>query len=228
MAAKILSLKRNEYIVLLIAGVLFAGISVLIQYIYSLSEENYVNISTLFFTGVMLFAAMLLAFQGVGGSFNVAISMGSTRRTYLLSLIGSLFIKYGIILLAGFVMYQLNELLPGKEGVHLEKFYQPEIIITVIMLLMAIEMIIGTAVLKYGMAAYWVMWVLFMAVSIIFGKIGDAVESGEDSVFRRIGIGLTDFILNTQKAGLIGAGIGFSILLMAVSSVLLIRQDVKA
>lgn len=131
-------------------------------------------------------ATMVLIITGsftFSSNYNMAVGMGAVRKSYIPSyyLVNLIFIfaEYGLVVVSHFIeSAQINMLYPSYEKeAGIENVLFTEYTIPVLLLLGAIQLVAGCCMLKFGKKAFWVMWVMWMALCIVPGRIGDIVEN---------------------------------------------------
>lgn len=156
--------------------------------------------------GVMaLFAVTLVFFVGgvvqFSSSFQLAVTMGCTRRVYLLSaLVANVVLAFGAML----AMWPVNPLawlakqafFPAVplEGGSLHSampalwvfeghiWMLPLIALTVV----AFGGMMGGMMQRFGQAGFWVVWVFSMLLGASVGKVADIIASAQNGLFFRI------------------------------------------
>lgn len=228
LVAKIIRTRRTELIAEAAAGLALICLGSIMQYAASTETDKYLNISTLFFLGMTILINLLCAHMGVGNSFNMAITMGKTRKSYVYSSIVVAFLKYLLIFCSGYIIYKINCILPGKDSVCMDGIFRPDVLIVLIILLASVENILGVLFIKYGTKYAWILWILCMALNIFGMRAEEIMESEKDSVIKHIILCIIDFISGLSQGQLMGAGIAVAVIFTVVSSAMLLRQDITA
>lgn len=105
------------------------------------------------------------------GEFNMAISMGQTRKSFVwcyelvsvLELFGMIGILRGLAAVEEGVYHWL---LPGaKIIIAADVIFQWRILVGIVLGMIALQMLIQAMLLRYGMKVLWVMWIVWMLVA---------------------------------------------------------------
>lgn len=228
MIAKVIRTRKTELIAEAAAGLAFICLGSIVQFVASTDAGKHLNISTCFFLCVTILVNLMCAHIGIGNSFNMAITMGKTRKSYVYSGVAVSFLKYLLIFGCGFVIYKVNCVLPGKEFVSMDALFRPGVLITVIILLASVENILGVLFIKYGTKYTWILYVMCMALNIFGMRAGEIMESEKNSVIKHIILCSIDFISGLSRGQLMGTGIVVAAIFTAISSAMLLRQDLNS
>ena len=183
--------------------------------------------STIFTTFIMIFATF-------GVSFNNAICMGRTRKSFVTSYtVVTLCVTCAIILIA--FMFSIIEkslytfLYPDHIfGYVAVNHITPFIVVTVILIEVIVPMFIGTILAKYGMKAFWILWAIWMFGCIVLPKmvgrmIGNSYEH-DNSALGEIERKLVSTFGSISIVGWYAIG-GAILFLMLVTTINLTRKQ---
>lgn len=156
-----------------------------------------------------------------GTRFHLAVSMGQTRRSYLLcDPLVSLGVG-GLGVAVAWCAYQLESwlytvLYPGYENdIPLDSVYQLKYILPVLIALALADIIFTAITLRFGVKTFSVVWVCFCFSFLIIPRAIEAYGEGSRSLFGRIG----GVIVTVAGALPVKAwiGVGAALLLMVLA-----------
>ncbi len=145
------------------------------------------------------------------GEFNMAISMGATRRAYVgsyalfnmaelagLELLLFVFGKIELALMR--VIYPQCEII-----LDLTRFFQWKYLLAVIVGMTIIELFLGSVILRFGMKAFWIIWAIWMFLTLVPAKLteNEALAAKLHQVGAQIGFG--NIVQVVAAAGVIAA-----------------------
>lgn len=113
------------------------------------------------------------------GEFNMAISMGATRKAY----VGS-YALFNMAELAGlelllFVLGKIELALmrviyPQCEIIlDVTQYFQWKYLLAVIVGMTVVELFLGAVILRFGMKAFWVVWAIWMFLTLVPAKLSE-------------------------------------------------------
>lgn len=194
-------------------------------------EASYAAIGSLL---TLMFGAMIVIVVGIISvqmDFNVAISMGKTRKYYVpaqyLLYMASWALCLGIATILALVEeYLYPSLYPNAESEISMMFLvsEPGITFGLLLLVPAVIMLAGSLVLKFGMKSFWVLWIIWMFGCVGLPRIISAAEDAPDSFWGRAGVAFVNFFKNMSGTEI---GIGMMVLAIAglATSFLLLRKQ---
>jgi len=181
-----------------------------------------------------LFTTFIMVFATFGVSFNNAICMGRTRKAYVTSYVTVTICMTCSIIIIAFLFTIVEKALctviyPNYvfEYVALNHI-TPLIIVAVILVEVIVPMFIGTLLARYGMKAFWIMWVIWMFGFTVLPRMISNIDINDNSVIGNIGNKLVSELGGISIASWYTVG-GILLILMFVTTINLIRkQGVKA
>lgn len=113
------------------------------------------------------------------GEFNMALSMGATRKSF----VGS-YALFNMVELAGlelllFVLGKIELALisvtyPQCEIIlDVTQYFQWKYLLAVIVGMTVVELFLGAAILRFGMKAFWVVWAIWMFLTLVPVKLSE-------------------------------------------------------
>lgn len=191
----------------------------------------------IFQLGVILALVITVFLQGFGtifsflGEFNLAISMGQTRKSFVwayeaVSVI-QIVVMAAVAFLMGFVENGIYRVILPKAYMEVDivaNVFRLRYLIPGIFAIAVIEMFLQALLLRYGRRAFWGVWVAWMLLWMLPGYL---------SKNRRLAAGVLEMTDRFAKMGsaagtavLMGAGVVFGAVLIGVSWNMLRKQRV--
>ena len=163
------------------------------------------------------------------GDFNMAISLGETRKRFvagyaLFNLLEIAVLELEIVVLGVVEKFLLENAFPqAVMEIDLTTFFSWKYLLGTMLILETVELFFGAVILKYGMKAFWVLWALWMLVCLVPMNI----EKNEklSRTLARLGILLGGNITSQGIAALI---IILSIIMVMITWKILRKQRVTA
>lgn len=155
--------------------------------------------------------------------FRLAISMGNTRKSYLICdpIVTALTSAVGIF--AAWLMYQAEKALftaiyPTFENdLPLEIVFTWKILLLIIGLTVVMDLVISAMMQRFGAKGFLVMWFCFCGLFMVLPRMAEAYESGSSSILARIGGFILTAIKTVPVKGWIAIGIAFVLALLTFS-----------
>lgn len=164
-------------------------------------EGEYATIGAMI--GVIMGAIILLVLESLSlqQDFNLAISLGKTRKHYiparfLFMVVNSALFVAAISVIGLIEHFLYSTCFPGTVcGFDmLELLLHPVSLIGFLFLLPAIILLGGACFLKFGAKCAWVFWALWMIFCIGFPKMMNEIHEETDSMLKRMGMGFINFL----------------------------------
>lgn len=162
----------------LIGGIVMLGMFVFGMILHDVILTSGDEVTSVFcmgsFMAAIVLVMMMFFFAGMHmvQIFNYAVAMGQTRkRTYPLYALAAFgtFLILGILLklLNVLEIWRLKHMFPGLEIEHfMDVILEFKYIFVIALVGTAFGVLLGASISRFGKAAFWVWWVLFMAVCI--------------------------------------------------------------
>lgn len=194
------------------------------------AEANSAIIGTLFAIFVGIFANWLFGIFAFGNSFNTVMSLGSTRKEFLIANGVTDYVNVIIETIAIIIFYFVESFLckviyADREFDNLVWFLADyRIVLGIIIILPAIKMLGGALILKFKKVAYWIMWALWIVTFLGFNRFADYIAKNPESLIARICSGILEFV--TGMSG-IAQAVTFLIItcIFIAATVLLVRKE---
>ncbi|MDD7642809.1 MAG: hypothetical protein PUK75_10125 [bacterium] len=188
------------------------------------------------FMALIVMCMMMFFFAGIHmvQIFNYAVAMGQTRkRTFPLYTIAT-FLTFAVLELILKLMnvlekWRLGRMFPGLE---IEDFLEEVIgfnaLLAFALVGTAIGVLLGASISRFGKAAFWVWWVLFMVVCIGGPRLTHYVtEDYPDSPFVTWVNGVLAFVMAHAEAVGVAAVIAATVIFTGIAYLLVRRQQVN-
>ena len=179
---------------------------------------------------ISLFTTFILIFATFGVSFNNAVCMGRTRKAFVTSYVVVTFCMTCAILIVGFLLSFVERLLctiiyPNYifEYVAMNHI-TPMIVLAIILIEVIVPVFIGTLLARYGMKAFWIMWVIWMFGFTVLPRMMNNIYENDHSVIGEIERKLVSTLGGISIASWYVIG-GIVLLLMLVTTINLIRKQ---
>lgn len=222
-------------LIMLIGGV-FGVVVVRIGVSVDSTVEGYVIIGAFIAVCLGMFVKLMSDIFSFGSKFELAISMGCTRREFL-SVYWVENVLFAIVEIAAAILFGILETQLGRilyagtslsVSLNLTSFLLNYKVITGLSLLVpAVGMFLGTFMLKFQRKAFWVLWAIWMTAFLGCGKISNIVTKNPDSMLSNIIKGIPALFKTIAGPVWILLFIAVCAVLFLVSAVLLRRQEVR-
>jgi len=177
-----------------------------------------------------LFTTALIAFATFGISFNNAICMGRTRKSFVIAYTVVTFCTTCAIIIVAFLFSIIEKILYAI--IYPDYIFEyvamnhvtPIIIIAVILIEVIVPMFIGTLLAKYGMKAFWILWAFWMLGVTVLPKMIKNIYVNDDSVIGEIERKFVSAFGGVSLASWYAIG-GVILLLMLITTINLIRKQ---
>lgn len=218
----------------IVAGAFLFGMIVhdVILFFVATESEDVFCLGTLMMVMMLVAAACFIDGMRFSTDFNYAIGMGQTRRTFLLmdavtELCIMLALSVEIQLLYQIEAWKLRTFYAAHA---VERMVEPLMVhghLTIFTIAVtAFGMFIGALVQRIGKAAFWIVWVLWMAACIGGPRLIEAVEHGSDSQAAALA---AQAVSQLSAPGLLAAaGLIISVIFLAAYVLLLRRAQVTS
>ena len=142
------------------------------------------------------------------GDFNMAISLGATRKSFV----------------SGYVLFNLLEIAVLElEIIDLTNFFTWNYLSGVLVVFTAVEMFFGAVILRYGMKVLWILWAVWMIICLVPMNIAKNEKlSGE---LAKLGLFLGG---KFTPQGIVALVIALTIVVAAITWNILRKQRVTA
>ena len=133
----------------------------------------------------------LFSSLGYTNSFNYALSMSQKRSRIITGLAAVAIVRAGITI---FIIYLLNIIeryvcktifseFPMESD--LSVVFKPHIMLTIVLAFVAFETLCGALYTKFGTKNFWIVWIAFVLLMQIPGKIADQIADDKNHIVRR-------------------------------------------
>lgn len=139
------------------------------------------------FIMMILFASMMSFNQ----QFNIAVTMGCSRKRFLLAFFGTTVVFSVLELLIVWILYHLEMfgyrcLIPGQAasdvGASIGSVIDPKVVFTILVAAVVLKFVTGMATLRFGRTGFYVIWFGYMILSFGAGNIATRAADSPDGV----------------------------------------------
>ena len=166
-----------QFLAVAFGSYVFGIIVMMIIRANTMEENECVTLGMLIAMAALVFMHFFGIIFSFVGEFNMAISMGATRRAY----VGS-YALFNMAELAGlelllFVLGKIESALmrviyPQCEVIlDLTQYLQWKYLLAVIVGMTIVELFLGAVTLRFGMKAFWAIWAIWMFVTLVPAKL---------------------------------------------------------
>ena len=166
-----------QFLAVAFGSYVFGIIVMMIIRANTMEENECVTLGMLIAMAALVFVHFFGIIFSFVGEFNMAISMGATRRAY----VGS-YALFNMAELAGlellrFVLGKIESALmsviyPQCEVIlDLTQYFQWKYLLAVIVGMTIVELFLGAVTLRFGMKAFWAIWAIWMFVTLVPAKL---------------------------------------------------------
>ena len=166
-----------QFLAVAFGSYVFGIIVMMIIRANTMEENECVTLGMLIAMAALVFMHFFGIIFSFVGEFNMAISMGATRRAY----VGS-YALFNMVELAGlelllFVLGKIESALmrviyPQCEVIlDLTQYLQWKYLLAVIVGMTIVELFLGAVTLRFGMKAFWAIWAIWMFVTLVPAKL---------------------------------------------------------
>lgn len=167
-----------QFLVAAFGGYVF-GIIVMMIILANTVEKECVTLGMLIGMIILVFMHFFGITFSFVGEFNMALSMGATRKSF----VGS-YALFNMVELAGlelllFVLGKIELALisviyPQCEIIlDVTQYFQWKYLLAVIVGMTVVELFLGAVILRFGMKAFWVVWAIWMFLTLVPAKLSE-------------------------------------------------------
>ena len=167
-----------QFLVAAFGGYVF-GIIVMMIIRANTVEKECVTLGMLIGMIILVFIHFFGIIFSFVGEFNMALSMGATRKSF----VGS-YALFNMVELAGlelllFVLGKIELALisviyPQCEIIlDVTQYFQWKYLLAVIVGMTVVELFLGAVILRFGMKAFWVVWAIWMFLTLVPAKLSE-------------------------------------------------------
>ena len=188
------------------------------------------------FLAMMTVMAMMRYFVGIHmvQIFNYAVAMGQTRKRIFPAYTLAAFITFLVLemflkILNVLEVWRLGLMFPGLD---IENFVEPVLHIPYLVAYAfvgtAFSVLLGAALSRYGKAAFWVWWIIIMAVCVGGPRMGHYVDTYySDSSLAAVMMRAIEFVVAHGQVIGAAATVVFTVVLTTIAYLLVRKQQVN-
>lgn len=168
-----------QFLAVAFGSYVFGIIVMMIIRANTMEENECVTLGMLIAMIVLVFIHFFGITFSFVGEFNMALSMGATRKSF----VGS-YALFNMVELAGlelllFVLGKIELALisviyPQCEIIlDVTQYFQWKYLLAVIVGMTVVELFLGAVILRFGMKAFWVVWAIWMFLTLVPAKLSE-------------------------------------------------------
>lgn len=168
-----------QFLAVTFGSYVFGIIVMMIIRANTMEENECVTLGMLIAMIVLVFIHFFGIIFSFVGEFNMALSMGATRKSF----VGS-YALFNMVELAGlelllFVLGKIELALisviyPQCEIIlDVTQYFQWKYFLAVIVGMTVVELFLGAVILRFGMKAFWVVWAIWMFLTLVPAKLSE-------------------------------------------------------
>lgn len=168
-----------QFLTVAFGSYVFGIIVMMIIRANTMEENECVTLGMLIAMIVLVFIHFFGITFSFVGEFNMALSMGATRKSF----VGS-YALFNMVELAGlelllFVLGKIELALisviyPQCEIIlDVTQYFQWKYLLAVIVGMTVVELFLGAVILRFGMKAFWVVWAIWMFLTLVPAKLSE-------------------------------------------------------
>ena len=233
---ELMRVNKNEFVFyggVSLLGAVFGIIMVLVIMAVDGTGEDYGELGSLF---ALMMGVIVMVFGGIYGTqadFNLAISMGKTRKHFVpakyMLLVMETVMLIGIAMLVGWIEgFLYNAIYPlAINELHISAWLDyPSLLVGVALGIPAITMLLGALLMLFGQKFFWVIWALWMLGCMGFPRIINAAV--HESKAGKFSVAVVRFIAGLPKGSLTIAMFVLIAVAVVANYLLLRKQRVTA
>lgn len=235
---ELMRVSKDEFVLYGVVSVIGAIIGIVMVFVIMAVDgtgEDYGELGSLF---ALLIGAIALVFGGIYGTqsdFNMAISMGKTRKHYAFAKYFALVIETLMLMLIAMLVgwvesFWYTAVYPGAVNeLHISAWLEyPLVLVGVAFGIPAITMLFGTLLMIFGQKFFWVIWALWMFGCMGFPRIIHAMTEKPESGIARFGKAVADLVTGLPAGVMPAIVLTVIAVIVAADFALLRRQRVTA
>lgn len=210
---------------------------VLVRIIMSVDPtvEGYAMLGTFLAMLLGMFVTVISCIFSYGTKFNLAVSMGCTRKEFFFAhWIGTILIV--LIEIAALLIFGLLETGLGKimyntflsEELNLLPYLMNDkVIIALLLFVPEIGIFVGSLVMKYQMKAFWVLWAIWMIFFLGCVKISELISEDPEGKLADVVSGVFSFFKEMTGPVLVLLFLVIFAVMFGISAILVRKQEVR-
>lgn len=232
---KLFCIRWDEFLILLIVELCaFAFGEIILKIVVSAAGTD----DEVFPAGVVtavITIAFVISFISLGvvsASFNLAVSMCSTRRRFVSAYLLVSYLEFLAVAITAYLLHLLELWIlrtayPGmRNESDIGVIFQWDYILVAGLAIVAVHITIGTLFLKFGKISIAVIWALWMLASQGGPRLYHSWDSYRNTAFVKMCMSALGIVTIT-KSGVLAGIAGLSIMLIFISWLMLRKQQVK-
>ncbi len=234
MITKVMKLRLPELVgILIIQCIAFLVGTVILHVVMHFDPSESFEIATLLAAMIVVFVGVAMGMVYYERNFNLAISMGVTRKDYITGYILSTIMIEGIAVIVLYIMHWIEKFeirlfySASAQEVGIEKVLDGKYVLPIIILFIGITVLFGALAMRFGKKIYVIIYFLWIMMCILPGRLSDAYEEGRTTIFTQIADAISNIFRQIPQFGLLLLPIIVSIICMCIAVFLAKKQSVE-
>lgn len=214
------------------AGTGLVGVAALFIVMLLIKPDTYIYLGSFIALFVAAMLYLLLGIFGFAADFNLAVSMGVTRKKFVLGYWVQCFLSAalmtGITVLFYLVERNMYHRVFKDALLDMNDLKGSTILIAALCIVVfapAIRILLGAFIMKFQRIGFWALWVVWMAFWLSYSKIIALIRQ-PDTLLHKLFYDLLDVIQKFPQAVLLVLGAGMVVILSSLAWLLIRRQTV--
>ena len=197
---KIRKTELLQYLGIMLGGFVL-GFVILLIIVNQSGENESATAGTMIAVILLLFVHFFSTIISFVGEFNTAVSMGATRKNFVISyaifnMIEITVLETGLFILGNLEKTVINQLFPGiRFEIDMTEFFAWKYMAGGVIEFTILEIFFAAVLLRFGMKAFWVLWAIWMLGALLPGNISHNEKLSKE--FTKIGLMLGGKITST-------------------------------
>ena len=213
----------------IMAGAFVLGFIILLIVMGQIKENESATAGTMIAAVIIIFVHFFATSISFVGEFNLAVSMGATRKNFvanyaLFNMAEILLLELVLLIFGNLEKFIVNRLFPNiVMEIDMTKFFDWKYLLMIIVIFTVAEIFIGAVILRFGMKFLWVLWAVWMLAALL--PINISKNEKLSAELAKIGLMIGGKI---TPAGIVAAVSLVCLILIVITWKILKRQRVTA
>ena len=169
---KVRKIELLQFLGIVAAGYL-VGLGIVFIMVNVTDENAYATVGTMLAVNLFAFMHLFAISFSFMGEFNMAISMGVTRKSFaagyaLFNLLEIAVLELEIVVFGVLEKFLLKTAFPqAAVEVDMTTFFTWKYLLGAMVVFTVLEMFFGAVILRYGMKVLWILWAVWMIICLV-------------------------------------------------------------
>lgn len=230
----IITVNKKEFSqsAMITAGTGLAGVIILFSVMFLLKPETYMYLGSFIALLISIMVYVIIGIFGYTADFNLAVSMGVTRKKFALGYWIQCFLSAvlmtGVTLLFYLVERNLYHRVFKDAVLDMNDFSGSTILIVVLCIVVfapVFRMLLGAFLMKFQKVGFWILWAVWMIICLGGSRLVHWINQ-PDTLVHKLFYSLLDSIQKFPQAVLLALGAGIVVISFFLTWLLIRRQRV--